>query len=410
MSKNIEKLKSQYSKYIYPKPCENIEKEYIKVNRYQECDPNYHWHKLWPEKKYERKKLNILVAGCGSDQAAILAKCNPIHNFTGIDISAASLAHQKKLIKKHKIKNLTLICDDFRNVKISEKFNYIISTGVIHHLDDPGSALNFFEKNLTDDGVLYLMVYGDQQTEGIKGLKNIFKKLEFEQNSSSIRSIKLLKEKLKKNHPAVIFSEYFKDIDEDAGIVDTFLHPKEKFYSIKELIFSLGENNFIIKNFVNGRVAALGKYFVDNEDIEKKIKNFTIEEQLEISQILNWNDRKIDIICTKKDNIKYSKVYTKLELDNLYICRFQSIDYQINSQNIKVVDNKNDTAFEFNFLNTKINWNEILLGKKNLKQLTSNFSAIEKKNLYKRISFMIENYVLDFSFHEIENYEKYYAK
>ena len=410
MSKNIEKLKSQYSKYIYPKPCENIEKEYIKVNRYQECDPNYHWHKLWPEKKYERKKLNILVAGCGSDQAAILAKCNPIHNFTGIDISAASLAHQKKLIKKHKIKNLTLICDDFRNVKISEKFNYIISTGVIHHLDDPGSALNFFEKNLTDDGVLYLMVYGDQQTEGIKGLKNIFKKLEFEQNSSSIRSIKLLKEKLKKNHPAVIFSEYFKDIDEDAGIVDTFLHPKEKFYSIKELIFSLGENNFIIKNFVNGRVAALGKYFVDNEDIEKKIKNFTIEEQLEISQILNWNDRKIDIICTKKDNIKYSKVYTKLELDNLYICRFQSIDYQINSQNIKVVDNKNDTAFEFNFLNTKINWNEILLGKKNLKQLTSNFSAIEKKNLYKRISFMIENYVLDFSFHEIENYQKYYAK
>ena len=410
MSKNIEKLKSQYSKYIYPKPCENIEKEYIKVNRYQECDPNYHWHKLWPEKKYERKKLNILVAGCGSDQAAILAKCNPIHNFTGIDISAASLAHQKKLIKKHKIKNLTLICDDFRNVKISEKFNYIISTGVIHHLDDPGSALNFFEKNLTDDGVLYLMVYGDQQTEGIKGLKNIFKKLEFEQNSSSIRSIKLLKEKLKRNHPAVIFSEYFKDIDEDAGIVDTFLHPKEKFYSIKELIFSLGENNFIIKNFVNGRVAALGKYFVDNEDIEKKIRNFTIEEQLEISQILNWNDRKIDIICTKKDNIKYSKVYTKLELDNLYICRFQSIDYQINYQNIKVVDNKNDTAFEFNFLNTKINWNEILLGKKNLKQLTSNFSAIEKKNLYKRISFMIENYVLDFSFHEIENYEKYYAK
>ena len=410
MSNNIKKLETQYNKYIYPKPCENIEKEYIKVNRYQECDPNYHWHKLWPEKKYERKKLNILVAGCGSDQAAILAKCNPIHNFTGIDISAASLAHQKKLIKKHKIKNLTLICDDFRNVKISEKFNYIISTGVIHHLDDPGSALNFFEKNLTDDGVLYLMVYGDQQTEGIKGLKNIFKKLEFEQNSSSIKSIKLLKEKLKKDHPATIFSKYFKDINEDTGIIDTFLHSKEKFYSIKELIFSLGENNLIIKNFVNGRVAALSKYFIDNEDIEKKIRNLPIEEQLEISQILNWNDRKIDIICTKKNNIKYSKVYTKLELDNLYICRFQSIDYQINSQNIKVVDNKNDTAFEFNFLNTKINWNEILLGKKNLKQLTSNFSAIEKKNFYKKISFMIENYVLDFSFHEIENYEKYYAK
>ena len=410
MTSNIKKLEIQYNRYIYPKPCEDIEKEYIKVNRFQECDPNYHWHKLWPEKKYERKKLSILVAGCGSDQAAILAKCNPIHNFVGIDISAASLAHQKKLIKKHKIKNLSLICDDFRNVKISEKFNYIISTGVIHHLDEPGSALNFFEKNLTDDGVLYLMVYGDQQSEGIKGLKNIFKKLEFEQNSSSIRNIKLLTEKLKKDHPATIFSKYFKDINQDTGIVDTFLHPKEKFYSIKELILSLGQNNLILKNFVNGRIASLSKYFIDNEDIEKKIRNFTIEEQLEISQILNWNDRKIDIICTKKSNIKYSRIYTQLDLDSLYVCRFQSVDYQINLQNIKVVDNKNETFFEFNFLNKKIDWNEILLGKKNLKQFTINFSTLEKKNFYKRISFMIENYVLDFSFHEIENYKKYYAK
>ena len=410
MSDNINKLKIQYNRYIYPKPCEDIEKEYIKDNRYQECDPNFHWHKLWPEKKYERKKLNILVAGCGSDQAAILAKCNPIHKFTGIDISVASLAHQKKLIIKHKIKNLNLICDDFRQVKIEEKFNYIISTGVIHHLDDPGSALNFFDKNLTDDGVLYLMVYGDQQTNGIKGLKNVFKKLQFKQNSPSIKNIKLITKKLKKDHPAVIFLKYFKDIHEDTGIVDTFLHPKENFYSIKELINLLGKNNLIIKNFVNGRIASLSKYFVDNEEIQKKIQKFNIEEQLEISQILNWNDRKIDVICTKKNNIKHSKVYNLFDLDSLYVCRFQSVDYKINLQNLKVIDNKNESFFEFNFLNKKIDWNKILLGKINLKQLTANFNTIEKKNFYKRISFMIENYVLDFSFHEIENYNKYYAK
>lgn len=410
MAHNIKELENQYNKYIYPKPCEDIEEEYIKKNRYQECDPNYHWHKLWPEKKYERKKLNILLAGCGSDQAAILAKCNPIHKFTGIDISEASLAHQKKLITKHKIKNLDLICDDFRKVKIKEKFDYIISTGVIHHLDDPGSALNFFDKNLTDEGVIYLMVYGNQQTEAIKGLKDVFKKLQFEQNNLSIKSIKLIIEKLKKNHPATIFSKYFKDIHQDTGIVDTFLNPKETFYPIKDLINLLGHNNLIIKNFVNGRIAPLTKYFIDNEEILKKIQNFSKEDQLEISQILNWNDRKIDIICTKKCNIKHSKVYSQLDLDSLYVYAFQSIDYKIDLHNLKVIDNHNESVFEFKFLNKKINWNEILLGTKNLKELTINFSSIEKKNFYNRISFMIENYVLDYSFHEIENYNKYYCK
>ena len=254
------------------------------------------------------------------------------------------------------------------------------------------------------------MVYGDQQTEGIKGLKNVFKKLQFKQDTSSIKSIKLITEKLKKNHPAIIFSKYFKDIHQDTGIIDTFLHPKENFYSIKDLINLLAQNNLIIKNFVNGRIASLSKYFVDNEKIQKKIESFNIEDQLEISQILNWNDRKIDIICTKKKNIKHSKIYNLLNIDSLYVCAFQSIDYTINLQNLKVIDNKNESAFEFNFLNKKINWNEILLGKKNLKELTVNFSNIEKKNFYSKISFMIENYVLDYSFYEIENYNKYYAK
>ena len=96
---NIKKLTNQYNNYIYPKPCEGIETEWIQKNRYQTCDPNYHWHKLWPEYPYSRKKMNILVAGCGSDQAAILAKCNPIHNFIGIDLSEESL---KKGCKKYR--------------------------------------------------------------------------------------------------------------------------------------------------------------------------------------------------------------------------------------------------------------------------------------------------------------------
>ena len=83
-----------------------------------------------------------------------------------------------KLMKTNDIKNLKLICDDFRNQKFDKKFNLIISSGVIHHLDEPNTALKFFYDNLTDQGVLFLMVYGNQQSESIKGLKDVFKKFE----------------------------------------------------------------------------------------------------------------------------------------------------------------------------------------------------------------------------------------
>ena len=46
-----------------------------------------------------RKKLKVLVAGCGSDQAAILSRCNPNHYFTGIDLSQQSINYQKNYKK-----------------------------------------------------------------------------------------------------------------------------------------------------------------------------------------------------------------------------------------------------------------------------------------------------------------------
>ena len=408
MSDNIKKLTNQYNNYIYPKPCEDIEIEWIQKNRYQTCDPNYHWHKLWPEYPYSRKKMNILVAGCGSDQAAILAKCNPIHNFIGIDLSEESLKHQKKLVKKHQIKNLKLICDDFRNQKFGSKFDYIISSGVTHHLDNPSSALKFFDENLSENGVLYLMVYGNQQSEGIKELKNVFRKLKFSQNQESIKNIKNLLPKLNIDHPSKIFLKYFNDHNYDAGVVDIFLHPKEKFYSIKELINELGLNNFVIKNFVDGKVGAVTKYFYDNPELLANFNKLSIEDRLDIAQILNWQDRKIDVVCSKTSNKKFSKIYNKLKYDDIYAYRMQNMEYHYDEEKIKILNSKDGSNFVFKFKNKKINWKEILSGQSKLSEMTDSFSKNEKNNFYNIIEFLIDNYLLDFSFNKIEDYPKYY--
>ena len=98
MTIDKDNLEYHYNNFVYPKPTENIDEDLIKKGKIPYADPNFSWHILWPEKKNLRKKLNILIAGCGSDQAAIIARCNPLHKVTGIDLSIKSIEHQKKLL------------------------------------------------------------------------------------------------------------------------------------------------------------------------------------------------------------------------------------------------------------------------------------------------------------------------
>ena len=297
-NKNISDLSEQYNNYIYPKPTENLSEEWIKKNRFQICDPNYCWHRLWPEKPHNTRRLDVLIAGCGSDQAAILAKCNPNHNFVGVDLSENSLKYEKKLIEENKIENLKLYHNDFRSVKFKKKFDYIISSGVIHHLDDPGTGLKYFNQNLKDEGVIYIMVYGDKKSYATNQVKQLFKKLNLKQNQESIDFAMNTINKLNNLHPAKIFAntEIKQDLAHPSGVVDFFLHKKENFFSIKDFVKLLNKNQLIIKNFANGRIKPLTKFFTDAPlHIKEKINSLSVEDRLEISQILNWNDRKIAV-------------------------------------------------------------------------------------------------------------------
>ncbi len=59
------------------------------------------------ERNY-RPDLDILIAGCGTNQAAVFAFGNSDANVVGIDISQPSLDHQRYLKDKHGLTNLQL--------------------------------------------------------------------------------------------------------------------------------------------------------------------------------------------------------------------------------------------------------------------------------------------------------------
>jgi SAM-dependent methyltransferase len=403
MDKNINYLKSHYENYSYPEPVQDIEKELIEKNIVYYDDPTYNWHKIFPEKAFSKNKISILVAGCGTEQAAIIAKLSPQHDVIGVDLSSNSLKNQKRLIDKHKINNLKLICSDFRELKFEQKFDLIISTGVIHHLEDPGSALKYFYENIKDDGAISLMVYGNKSTFATNELRKLFFQLNLRQNKEGIEYVRKIFNKINPAHPGVIHTKNSSELKYDSGIVDHILHQSEHFYSIREFNTLLNNNKLIIKNFTDSRIKSLTKFFYDDDKILEKIRKLNYIDQLELGQILNWDDKQISLICCKDTYGEYSLITSPLDLDNIYICTRTGCNYKMNNTSIKInLDTGEEFIFSIPIKNEFVTtWQEIFFGKKKLKHLFDLYSDVEKIHVKKFLTILVENIFVDVSLHPI---------
>ena len=63
------------------------------------------FHRMWPTEK-PRPNREILIAGCGTSQAARHALREPEARVTAIDISETSLRHTRDLQRKYNLDNL----------------------------------------------------------------------------------------------------------------------------------------------------------------------------------------------------------------------------------------------------------------------------------------------------------------
>ena len=404
-NKNIDYLTKHYNEFIYPRPIEDIDKEWIDKNMHYLNDPGHYWHRLWPEKLYNKEKLKILIAGCGTHQAAIHAKCNPEHSFVGIDLSNNSISHQMKLTEKHGIKNLKLICDDFRKIIFKEKFNLIISTGVIHHLENPGSALEYFEKNLENDGVISLMVYGNQSSYPINEIKRILSPLKLEHDEKSINCIQKLIERINPSHPVKNFLKSYNDQEYKAGIVDMFLHKSEKFFSIKELIVLLSNYNLEVKNLNDGKNLACTKFFINNTEKLNEIRKLEIEDQWQIGQILNWNDRKISVNCAKKNYLLENKIILNKDIKECYITISPGTSYKIDENLLNISDVEGEN-YQFNFSLKEKDYKIlelVLKGKEKISTILNLYNSHEKNLLGEFFLFLLENSFVDKSLYPVKD-------
>jgi SAM-dependent methyltransferase len=140
---------AMYSKYPYPSPTVGGTLSFDIANLF---------HLLCAQDDLSRRK--ILDAGCGTGQRVLgFAKRYPKAEFQGIDMTTASLEVARQLALRHNIQNITFKKMDILNLNLDEKFDFIISTGVLHHLADPQRGLSNLCQHLESDGVICLWYY-----------------------------------------------------------------------------------------------------------------------------------------------------------------------------------------------------------------------------------------------------------
>lgn len=230
----MEIVRDFYQRHPYPPPVEDLD-------RYRQRWDDEHrrradFHLFEPTKPY-RDRRNILVAGCGTSQAAKYAIQWPNSQVTGIDVSSTSIEHSNRLKTQHQLDNLTLKQLPIERAQdLGESFDVIVCTGVLHHLTDPGAGLRALSDVLDPEGHMHLMVYAPYGRTGIYLLQEYCRRLDVGISSEEIASLAASLRMLPPTHPLRPLLDRSPDFRHEAAIADALLNPRDRPYSVEEFL------------------------------------------------------------------------------------------------------------------------------------------------------------------------------
>jgi SAM-dependent methyltransferase len=229
----VDELQAFYDRYPYPPPVTDLN-QYRQL--WEEGDRlHVDHHLMWPEKGYQ-EDFDILVAGCGTSQAAKYAIRQPVARVTGIDVSSTSLSHTQELQRKYKLNNLQLIQLPIEHVhELGRQFDKIICTGVLHHLSDPDAGLRSLRAALKPEGAMHLMVYAAYGRSGIYMLQEYCRRLGVVASEKEIEDLFTVLKELPRGHPLDYLLRESLDFRQPGALADALLNPRDHAYTVPQL-------------------------------------------------------------------------------------------------------------------------------------------------------------------------------
>jgi SAM-dependent methyltransferase len=226
-------LRDFYERMPYPAPLASLDEHrelYSNPERRRAL-----FHLIWPAERM-RAGQEILIAGCGTSQAARYALREPGARITAIDISKASLTHTLQLQEKYRLNNLILRQLSIQDVQeLGQTFDHIVCTGVLHHLADPDAGLRSLRSVLKKDGVMQIMVYASYGRAGIYMMREYCQLLGIAPSRQELEALGATLTSLPDDHPLSRLVRRVTDFQHPEALADAFLHPQDRAYTVSQI-------------------------------------------------------------------------------------------------------------------------------------------------------------------------------
>ena len=228
-----ERVRTFYERHPYPPPADDLDGYRRGWDDRQRRRADHHL--FWPARPY-RDDPSILIAGCGTSQAAKHALRWPEARVTGIDVSATGVRFTEALKRKHDIGNLEVRQLPLeRAAELGTTFDQIVCTGVLHHLPDPPAGLSALRAVLAPGGAMHLMVYAPYGRTGIYMLQDFCRRIGIRPVEEELPELVAALGALQAEHPLAMLLRRAPDFRNGPAIADALLHPQDRAYSVPQL-------------------------------------------------------------------------------------------------------------------------------------------------------------------------------
>ncbi|MGB4058269.1 MAG: methyltransferase domain-containing protein [Alphaproteobacteria bacterium] len=236
---------------------------------------------------------DILVAGCGTGKEAIeLAYVFPKAKVFAVDLSRASLNYAATKAQEFGIRNIEFHHGDILKLgALDKKFDFIASSGVLHHMKDPVAGWSVLTGLLKDDGLMRIALYSKAARLKFTEAKKIIQARGYSPDDEGMRKFRADAEKIL---PKDVYTYICKCRD--------YFYKSE----CRDLLFHVHEIEYDpmdILKMLEGQGLEFIKFYIYPDVLEQYKKRFP--KDINASSLENWVEFEKDAPETFKEMYKF---------------------------------------------------------------------------------------------------------